>query len=129
MAFDNLLMFFTNTTVTVNVSSGAKQINGTPSEGLGVRISVPTATHANDTLQGRVWVSADNVTYRVASTSVAKAALTSGGDIIFSFQAPKSEAKWAKLELILAGTTKAFGQVKAGIVPEHRGIDRTTNFE
>ena len=132
MAFDALLMFFTNTTITQDISSSALTIYGTPVEGLGVRVSIPQSQEAGGTVQGRLWVSPDDSTYRLAGVSEIKGSLSSGGDVHFSAQAPLSDAKYAKLELIVTGTTAAninFGQVKAGVSPEKRGIDRTTNFE
>lgn len=132
MAFDNNLLFFTNTTITQNVSSSALTIYGTPVAGAGVRISVPQSAEALGTIQGRIWVSDDNVTYRLAGVSEIVTPGSGGKDINFGFESPLPDAKYAKLELLVTGTTPAnynFGQVYAGIVMPKRGIDRTTNFE
>lgn len=129
-AFDANLMFFTNTTITKTISSGALTIWGTPIEGIGVRIAAPQSQEAAGTIQGRIWVSDAGSTYRLASVSEAKAAY-GGTEIHFPFGERLAKAKYAKLELVVTGTTAAnmnFGQVKAGIVMQRRGIERGVNF-
>lgn len=129
--FDNLLMFFTNTTITANISSSALTIWGTPVEGVGIRVSIPQSAEASGTVQARLWVSQDNSTYRLAAVSKIATSIATGGDIVFGGEGRLGEAKFAKLELLVTGTTAAsfnFGQVKAGIVPNKRGIERGSYF-
>jgi hypothetical protein len=133
-AFDNSLMLRTTGNLTTAESVGPVTLyGGTPVGGLAVRVSVPTAYAALDTMLAKVYASVDGSTYNLiaqyAGGSVS--GFASGKDLIIPFSLPPD--KWyVKLELTVTSTTAAninFGAVKAGIVEGVNGdFTRAVDF-
>lgn len=119
--FDSKLMSLDGTiTVTRSISGTAIQVRGTPIKGMAARISVPSSYGTTTSILPRVWVSADGSTWYLAATYVGgaqKILKTAGGaELIVPFSAPIAKAKYAKIELVITGTTASFGKVQAGFV-------------
>lgn len=123
--FDANLMFRTTGNLTQDESLGPITVYGGIQDGLAVRVVVPTANGANDTILPTVFLSSDGSTYNIAAR-YAKGATkptSSGMELIVPFAVPAG--KWyVKLELdgTAASTTYNFGVVQAGIV-ENPGFD------
>jgi hypothetical protein len=130
--FDNTLMFRTTGNLTQSESSSALTIRGTPVKGIAARVVVPGSTGTTTSVLPRLWVSADNSSFYLAST-YPKGAITlaaSGtGEYIVPLTALHTEGKYVKLELVVTGTTPNFGAVVAGLVLGVGGDwDRSVSF-
>lgn len=132
-AFDANLMFRTTGTMTASESNGPITIHGTPIKGMAVRIEIPDAYGANDTILAKLYASADGSTYNVIAQNYDGAVKPKGGKSLFvPFALPKGKKTYLKLELVatVASTTANFGTVVAGIVLGgganiDRGVDWT----
>lgn len=130
MAFDDQLMFRTSGdgNLTADASVGPVTHRDTGVKGMGVRITVPSATADADELKVKVWVSGDNSTYTLKAQL--EGGFVSPGTSGAEYYIPLSTTKkYSKVEFDVSATTPNFGPVRAGLVSERRGIDRTLNFE
>jgi hypothetical protein len=132
MVFDANLMFRTTGNLTQDESLGPVTVWGGMRNGLAVRVNVPSANGANDTMLPKVYESADNSTYNLVAQYDKGATKIPTGGYEFIVPLPVRPGKrYIKLELdgTAASTTYNFGTVVAGIV-ENPGFDyeRTVNF-
>lgn len=131
--FDAELMFRTTGNLTQDESKGPLVVWGGIQEGLAVRVVVPTAFGANDTILPKVYLSKDGSTYNLVAQYAKgpQKPYGTGLDLIVPFAVPPG--KWyVKLELdgTAASTTYNFGTVVAGIVPNPGyAYERSSNFE
>lgn len=132
-AFDANLMFRTTGNLTQDESCGPLTVYGGQRRGLAVRVVVPSANGANDTILPTVYRSTDGSTYYAIAKYVKGATKPGSGslDMIIPFFLPPGK-NYVKVELdgTAASTTYNFGVVRAGIV-ENPGYDwsRVTNFD
>lgn len=119
MTFDADLMFRTTGDLTQSESKGPVTVYGTPVRGMAVRVTVPEANGANDTILPRLHASEDGTNYYLISLLEGGAVKPYGGkDLILPFSLPKGQKTYLKLELLVTAlsTTTNFGAVTAGIV-------------
>lgn len=130
MAFDDQLMYRSSGdgNLSSNESAGPVTHRDTGVRGMGVRITVPSSTEASAEIAAKVYVSDDNSTYTVAAQLEGgyQAPGTGGAEYYIPLSTKK---KYSKVELLVSGTTTNFGAVRAGLVAEQRGLDRSVNFE
>lgn len=119
--FDHAQMFQSSGNLTTSgYSTNAVKIYGTPVNGLGARISIPSTPGATWKILPSLYVSEDDSTYVLHSSYPGGAQSWANGnqsDLILSFATVQ---KYAKLYFtVTTGTTSAtgFGAVQAGIVP------------
>lgn len=131
-AFDSTLMFRTTGDLSASESCGPVVVYGTPMRGMAVRVEVPKANGANDTVLPRLYASADNSTYNLIASYQEGAVKPYGGKtLILPFAVKSGEKVYLKLELVVtaASTTSDFGGVRAGIVMGGGAkIDRSTHW-
>lgn len=131
-AMDNDLMFRTTGDLTQSESDGPITIYGTPLRGMAVRVEVPDAYGANDTVLPKLYASTDGSSYNLLASYREGAVKVKGGKtFLLPFALPKGKKTYLKLELVVtvASTTVSFGGARAGIVlGGGADIDRTTNW-
>ena len=123
--YDANLMLRTTGTLTADESVGPVTVWGGIHKGLAVRVVVPSAFGANDTILPKVYTSADNSTYNLVAQYAEGAIKPYGTGAVMIVPFPVMPGKqYVKLELdvTVASTTATFGVVTAGIV-ENPGFD------
>jgi len=130
--FDHALMFQSTGNITATgYATNALKIYGTPVNGLGVRIAIPSTPGTTVPILPSLYVSDDNSTYFLSTVYPGGAQSVASGtiELVFGFVSNK---KYAKLYFtVTSGTSgSSFGAVTAGIV-EQVGYDwsRAVNFE
>ncbi|NLX13295.1 MAG: hypothetical protein GXY44_06520 [Phycisphaerales bacterium] len=132
-AFDAELMFRTNGDLTASESLGPVRVPGGVMHGHAVRVIVPDALGANDTILPKIHVSQDGSTYNLLKQYAGGAVKTKGGkEFVIPFNLPTADDDWyVKLELdvTVASTTAGFGAVIAGVVlPVNEGWSRESHW-
>jgi hypothetical protein len=132
--FDNAVMFMSSGNLTktgLTPSSGLK-IRGTPLNGLGCRIMFPTTPGLSATVLPEIHCSADNSTYRVASTYPGGALSWASGtkEVQWAFTVPPGYP-YVKLKFTITGgsTACSYGAVQAGIVLRANEYTRAVRWD
>lgn len=132
--WDANLMFRTTGSLTQSESKGPLTVHGMPLKGMSVRVSIPQAGGADDTILPKLYASTDGSTYNLVAQyrEGAKKIGVAGGDLYMPIPynvAPKGQKTYLKLELVVTGTTTNFGVVMAGIVMGGgASIDRSVSW-
>lgn len=118
--FDNDLMAFDGTTtISASASSGAIDVGGTPSMGLGMRVVIPSDAGSACGIKARVLHSSASAgSYEEIASSGGSVSCNGGVDMVVPFHTAK---RYIKCHLELSGSGNA-GKVAAGVVS---GVDRS----